>query len=97
MAKKPPTKAKANVTEPTVDYLSLQETTEVLVKHFGYHAGLYALSVEFKIAIGQVGPSPNELLPGTMVGVSRIGLLKADKLGPHVVDASEVNPSPPKV
>lgn len=89
MAKKLPTKKIAD--EQQLEQLSLRELTEVLIRHFGYRDGLYALSVEFKIATGQVGPSAADLLPGTIVGVSRVGLLKIEKPGHNTVDASEVS------
>lgn len=78
--------------EQQLERLSLRDLTEVLIRHFGYRDGLYALSVEFKIAIGQVGPGEAaDLLPGTIVGVSRVGLLKTNKPGHNTVDASEVS------
>lgn len=78
--------------EEALPPLSLKEVVEALVKHLGLHEGLYDMSVEFKLAVGQVGPSVDSVLPGAIVGVSRIGLSKTKNKGPNTVDASEVNP-----
>jgi len=82
-------------TEEALAPLSLKEVGEALVKHLGLHEGLYDMSVEFKLAVGQVGPSADSVLPGAIVGVSRIGLSKTENKGPNTVDASEVNPVKP--
>lgn len=76
--------------------LSLVEMTEILIKHRGLHEGLYNLSVQFQLSFGAVGPSPEMLLPGAMMGVSGIGLSRtdADKKNPQTVNAEEVNPPP---
>lgn len=76
--------------------LTLKELATLLVSHYGYHDGLYEVSVEISIGIGPVGPSPEETLPGAIVGVSRIGLVKAARASKHTVDAAEVNPKSSK-
>ena len=80
-----------------VDF-SLVELTEIIVKHQKLHEGLYNLSVEFQIAVGAVGPAPELISPGAMIGVSRIGLAKTEKekANIHTVDAASVNPAPKK-
>ena len=77
---------------------SLVELTEQLIKHKELHEGLYNLSLQFQIAVGAVGPTPELICPGVMIGISRIGLLKTDKekVNIHTVDASKVNPAPKK-
>jgi len=77
---------------------SLVEMTEILIKNQGLHEGLYNLSVQFQIAVGAVGPSPELICPGAMMGISRIGLSKTEegKENIHTVDAAEVNPAPKK-
>ena len=77
---------------------SLIELTEILVKHKGLHEGLYNLSLEFQLAVGAVGPTPELICPGAMIGVSRIGLSKTEKekTNIHTVDAAKVNPAPKK-
>jgi len=77
---------------------TLTELTEILVKHQELHEGLYNLSLEFQLAFGAVGPKPELIYPGAMIGVSRIGLSKTEeeKANIHTVDASKVNPAPKK-
>lgn len=77
---------------------SLIELTEILVKSQDLHDGLYNLSVQFQIAVGAVGPSPELIGPGAMFGVSRIGLSKTEesKRNIHTVNAAEVNPASKK-
>ena len=65
----------------------------MLVKHFGYHEGLFDLAMEFQLGIGRVGPTPATQLPGAIVAISRIGLARADVLNPWTVDATKVNPA----
>jgi hypothetical protein len=77
---------------------SLVELTEILVKHQEIHEGLYNLSLEFQLGFGAVGPTPELICPGAMIGVSRIGLSKTEKekANLHTVDAAKVNPAPKK-
>jgi len=77
---------------------SLVELTEILIKHQELHEGLYNLSLEFQIAVGAVGPTPELISPGAMIGVSRIGLAKTEKekANIHTVDAASFNPAPKK-
>jgi len=77
---------------------SLMELTEILIKSQGLHEGLYNLSIQFQIGVGAIGPSPESICPGAMVGVSRVGLSKTEetKKNIHTVNAAEVNPSPKK-
>jgi hypothetical protein len=72
----------------------LREITEILIKHHGLHEGLYDLALEFGLAIGAVGPNPAEVLPGVMIGVKHIGIVKTDKTGHATADAAAVNPLP---
>lgn len=72
--------------------LTLPELATVLIKHHGLHEGLFDLTIEFSIAVGAVGPSAEQRLPGAMLGVSRIGLAPAQTTGPNTVDAARVNP-----
>lgn len=80
-----------SVAEPARQY-NLTELAALLVRDQGLHEGLYSLVVEFQVAVGSVGPSPDMIMPGAMVGFSKIGLLPATKPGPNTVDAAEVNP-----
>lgn len=71
----------------------LKEITELLIKHHGLHDGLYDLVLEFGVAIGAVGPAPDQILPGVMVGVRRVGIAKATTSGPNTIDAAKINPT----
>ncbi len=75
---------------------SLRELTEIIIKQQKIHEGFYNLSFEFQIAVGAVGPTPESICPGAMIGVSRIGIAKSDNKNIHTVDAAEVNPLPKK-
>ncbi|MEY4908534.1 MAG: hypothetical protein RL260_2252 [Pseudomonadota bacterium] len=76
---------------PVEPALSIREITELLVRHHGLHDGIYDLMTQFHIGSGGVGPAPGELLPGLMIGLARIGLVKVPVAGPNSVDASQVN------
>lgn len=75
---------------------SLRELAEILIRHQGIHSGNYELSINFQIAVGAVGPSESNVLPGAMIGVSGFGLVPAMLTGPNTVDAAIVNPLPKK-
>lgn len=74
--------------------ISIEELITILIKHKNIHEGLFGLAVQFEVAVGGVGPSPESIYPGAMIGVSGFGLGKAESPGPRIVDASEVNPKP---
>ncbi len=89
----------SNENNPSItDEFSLIELTEILIKYKNIHEGLYNLSLEFQFAIGSVGPTPELICPGAMIGVSRFGLSKTEKAKTniHTVDAAKVNPPPKK-
>lgn len=71
---------------------SLKDLLELLLREHDIHEGLYDIATEFQIAAGAVGPSQDQLLPGAIIGLSRVGIMKVDKLGPNTVDAAIVNP-----
>ena len=73
--------------------LSLLELTEILVKHYDFHEGIFNLLVEFQVGVGSVGPDPLKPAPGAAIGVTRIGLAPAP-VPPNStsVDASILNP-----
>ncbi|MDD2932626.1 MAG: hypothetical protein PHO76_01960 [Methylotenera sp.] len=72
--------------------MSLKELAEFLIKQKKIHEGKFDLSIEFQIGVGGVGPTPETVVPGAMIGVSKIGLIYTSQDGPHTVDASVVNP-----
>jgi hypothetical protein len=70
----------------------MRDLASVLVKHYGLTEGTYDLMIEYQIGTGAVGPDKDNLLPGAMIGISRVGLMPATKPGgPNTVDASLVN------
>lgn len=73
--------------------LSMRDLASVLVKHYGLTEGIYDLVVEFQIGTGAVGPDKDNLVPGAMIGVSRVGLVATSKQGPSTVDAAQINPT----
>ncbi len=73
---------------PVEEPLSLADLSALLVKHYGLTTGKYELMVEFRIGMGNIGPSEQEKLPGAMVGVHRVGLVQVEEDGPFTVDAS---------
>ena len=79
-----------------VEPLTMRELTEALINHYGLHTGKYDLVLEFSIGVGPVGPSPDQLNPGAMVAVSKIGLQNANINSTASVDAAAVNPKPKK-
>lgn len=66
----------------------------VLVKHYGVHEGLFDLFLEYQMAFGTFGPSPELQVPGAVVGISKLGLTRVNVMGPLTVDAGVVNPEP---
>lgn len=92
------TDLKKHVDTEITESLSLIEITEVLIKHHGYHEGVFNLAVEFQIGVGNFGPDPSMPAPGAVLGVTRIGLGPAPTPPNNAsVDASIVNPSPSSV
>ncbi|MBB3639821.1 hypothetical protein [Variovorax atrisoli] len=79
--------------EPNLISHDLKEITEMLIKHHGFHEGLYEIAVEITIGVGAVGPTPDNQMPGAMVGVKSIGLRRTDQANYLTVDAAMVNPT----
>lgn len=81
-------------TEPVAEPLSMRELAAVLVKHYGLHEGHYTLVVEFQVGTGPVGPDRENLTPGAMLGVSKVGLMPTKEAdGVLTVDAKNINPT----
>lgn len=73
--------------------IPLRDITALLVKHLGMHEGLWDVAFEIQVGIGQFGPTAPDLLPGAMMRIARVGLTKAQQIGPLTVDAAEINPA----
>ena len=73
-------------------HVSPLDAAAALIKHLGLREGRFELSVEFKIAVGGVGPEGGQRLPGVAIGVSRLGLQPVE--APKGIDAAQINPAP---
>jgi hypothetical protein len=80
--------------DPQLITFSYKELATVLIKHHGLHEGLWNVFVQAGIMAGPVktGPSEEDVVPGLILPLARIGLQKQDKATPLSVDAAEVNP-----
>jgi hypothetical protein len=81
---------------PEKHLYSIKEIVEQIIMAKGIHEGLYDFAIEFAMAVGNVGPSEGIALPGAILGVAKVGIIKVGAEGPHTVDASIVNPGKPK-
>lgn len=82
------------INAPQFPSLSLRDMTELLIKHYDVHSGLYDVGLQFKVSVGAMTNNQNgEILPGGMFGVASFTLVPAPKAGPHTVDAAVVNPA----
>lgn len=72
--------------------LGIRELTAALVRHYDLHEGLYDLFLEYQFAFGNFGPSPSEVVPSAVVGLSKLSVTRVTQTGPLTVDAAEVNP-----
>ena len=75
--------------------LDQREIVELIIKAKGIHEGKWVLAAEFGIATGRFGPSPDHLVPGVAVGLSKLGVQQVTDAesapAPIIVDASAVN------
>ncbi len=80
------------VTQYTFKY---PEVLEALIKKAGLREGRWQLIMTFGLAGVNVGPTPEEMVPGAAIAVASIGLTKATPESPEalVLDASVVNPA----
>jgi hypothetical protein len=70
------------------------EVIEALIKKAGLHEGKWQLTMNFGLGAANMGPSPNEVVPGAAVAVVSLGLTKATPESPPALtlDAAEINP-----
>lgn len=87
----PPTKLPPPI-DAVKEPLPISEIGKMLIKHYGLTDGLFDILVEFGVGFGAVGPRPEEIVPGVMIGVSKIGLIQVAQKGPSTLSAAEVNP-----
>ncbi len=90
LARFPAKAGDTKVAEPTELSFELHEVTAALLTSAGITSGKWALSFEFAVSTGPVGP-PENSKPGTMTRINRVQLKKATDdtaLDPSIVDAS---------
>ena len=64
---------------PEADQYSFtfKELTELMIKKVGIHEGRWMLQVTFGFGAMNGGPSPDQIMPTGVVGVQKIGIMKA--------------------
>jgi hypothetical protein len=72
------------------------EVIEALIKKAGLHEGKWQLIMNFGLGGANVGPNPEDVVPGAVVAVTGVALTKAMPDSPPALtlDAAEVNPAP---
>lgn len=75
---------------PPEGFLNNRQLTELLIRHFNYTEGHYALSLGFNVALGNFATTTAEPNPGILGIVTQIGISRADAPNPATVDASTV-------
>lgn len=72
-----------------------KEVLEALIKKADLHDGKWQLTMTFGLAAANMGPSPDEIVPGAAVAVTGIGLVRAQEESPPALtaDAAVVNPA----
>jgi hypothetical protein len=75
-----------------------KELVELLIKKANIHEGRWMLAVNFGFSAGNFGSTAEQVVPGAIVAVLGVGLLRAAQDTPDAlqVDASVVNPAVPK-
>jgi hypothetical protein len=83
---------------PTQFALTHQELVALIIKNAGIHEGRWMLSITFGYAPGNFGPTQDQMVPGTVVAISQIGIQREvmEGIAPAglTVDAAAVNPAP---
>lgn len=72
-----------------------EDLLKLMLRDQNIHEGYWTLLVRFGFAAANIGPSPDEpakVDPSALVGVTGVGMERADKLGPLTLDAAVVNP-----
>jgi hypothetical protein len=77
--------------------LTLREIGKLLLEKFDIHEGLFDMKVDFQIASGPMGPNPSELVPGLVIAISKVGLLRSTAPNGSTFNAALVNPKKEEV
>lgn len=72
-----------------------KEVLESLIKRAGLHEGRWQLTMTFGLAAANMGPTPEDVVPGAAVAVTGLGLQRAQADSPEALtlDAGVVNPA----
>jgi hypothetical protein len=76
-------------------YFKYPEVIEALIKKAGLHEGKWQLIVNFGLGPVNMGPTPDQIVPGAALAVIAIGLQKATPESPEALtaDAAVINPA----
>ena len=76
---------------PTPEFMiGLKELGELLIKEKGLKTGLFEVSMEISVAIGNFSLSDAKGGPGTVMTIGGVGLIRANEPGPFTVDAGAI-------
>lgn len=75
-------------------FLNHRELAKLLMTAKGIHDGVWMLQVNFNMLGLNAGPSPEEMSPSVIVGITGVGLAKVNEIAPLCFDAAELNPLP---
>lgn len=83
---------------PEIQVITLnhRELVEAMIRYQNLHEGIWQLHIEFGIGGANVITGDGNIVPTALVPVNKMGLTKVDKEGPIALDASKINPAPPK-
>jgi hypothetical protein len=73
----------------------LREILELLIKKADLHDGKWQLGFTYGLTALNAGPSPEQIVPGAIIGIMNVVLTKALDNSPEalVADAAVVNPA----
>jgi hypothetical protein len=75
--------------------ITLEQLGELLVKHYKLNEGLYQLSIEFGLGVGNVMLEKGTFFPGIIAGIKKFNLVPVEGEpveGTIIIDAGKVNP-----
>jgi hypothetical protein len=82
------------MSEPTAFTFDYREIAALLVQKQEIHEGYWAVTIEFGLGAGNIGPSGDQLRPTAIIPILKIGIQRVDELTNLAVDAAVVNPAP---
>jgi hypothetical protein len=73
---------------------SRQELLTLLIREAGVHEGKWILAANLGFSPGNFGPTPDQMVPGSVVAILQMGIQKAgvDTPDAMTLDAAVVNP-----